>query len=202
MIMLLRCLSRPSLLPPEISHHSGSDIRLGLASNRPHNCACSSSIIALWSKSQQAKLPGLKPLHRLISRADLLAHQHFHTSALSAVARSLKQCHYCPSMYFLASQAAWTEAYARANPLAYQQDCSSSGKSSVYSLRHHALSSLQALLERIVAPGAVLHCQGEHLCHKGVLRLERQRLVIVVNGILYPILHRREISITSGDRTA
>ena len=61
---------------------------------------------------------------------------------------------------------------------------------------------LQAPLERIVAPGTVLHRQGEHLCHKGILRLQRQRLVIIVDGILNSILRSREVSITSGDTTA
>lgn len=51
-------------------------------------------------------------------------------------------------------------------------------------------SSAQAcrLLEGVLCLGTVLHCQGEHLCHKGVLRPQGQRFVIAVDGILYPVL--------------
>ena len=45
------------------------------------------------------------------------------------------------------------------------------------------------MLEGVVRLGTILHCYSEHLCHKGVLRPQGERFVIVVYGILYAVLH-------------
>ena len=46
-------------------------------------------------------------------------------------------------------------------------------------------------LEGVVLLCAVLHGQSQHLCHEAVLRLQRQRFVVIVYGILYPVLQQR-----------